>query len=162
MQYTNIYLQIYRSFLEAIFDKYKELDATIAIKECSNKKLQLPEYLPIKFELLPKNQSVEIVFTYQNKIDYYEFDWNGSVRNIETRLDEIPIKQSEEFSYVKDVVFKCPYSVLDDRDYTIIAIESTSSVQDNLPDAYVYFVNKETFEVTRKFYPSYYECITCH
>lgn len=105
------------------------------------------------------NRSIEILFTYHHKIDYYELYWNSSVLNFEARLDEIPTKQSKELSDDEDAEFICPYSVLDDRDYSIIVIESPSSTQDDPPEAYVYFINKETFEVTFQFYPSYYQRI---
>lgn len=105
---------------------------------------------------------MEISFTYENKIDYYNINWNGSVRNFVARSDEIPMTEVEDSSEDGGAEFKCPYSILDDRDYLIIVIESSTSAEDNLPEAYVYFIHKETSQVTFTFYPSYYQCKTCH
>lgn len=76
-------------------------------------------------------------------------------------MDEVPKLKLEKLSQDEDEdpEFKCPYSVIDDKDYSIIVIQNISTVQDNSPEAYVYFINKETFDVTFKFYGSFYECI---
>lgn len=40
---------------------------------------ELPKNLPIKFEMLPKNRQIEIVFSYEDKFDYYELGWSNNV-----------------------------------------------------------------------------------
>lgn len=124
--------------------------------------MNLPQNLPIQFELLPKNKSLEIIFSYQEKFDYFELDWNGKVRTFEARSDKIPREPLEKLSEDEGSEFKCPYNIIDDKDYSIIVIESLSTAEDDLPEAYVYFINKETFEVTYKFYPKYRLCTSCN
>ncbi|XP_037041067.1 uncharacterized protein LOC119077848 isoform X2 [Bradysia coprophila] len=141
---------------ESIFEEYKKHDSTISLKECTNKQLQLPEHVPFKFQMIAKNRTTEILISYGNKIDYYDISWNGTVRTFERRLDDIPVKKLDELSNDwedADEEFQCPYSIVDDRDYSVLVIESTTS------EGYAYAINKESTAVSFKFYPNYYhEC----
>lgn len=108
--------------------------------------------------MVPANQSIEIFFTYENKTDYYEIDWNINIRIIEVRLNEIPSKQLKELSELNETVFRCPYEIWDDIDYSIIVIANPCGRINKLQDTPVYLINKETFEVTLQFYPNFYQC----
>lgn len=95
------------------------------------------------------------MISYRKKIDFYEINRNGTIRTIGLRLDSIPMTELDESADdsetdTDDEEFRCPYSIVDDRDYSILVVESI------LREGYVYFINKESFDVSLKFYPNYY------
>ncbi|KAG4070154.1 hypothetical protein HA402_013397 [Bradysia odoriphaga] len=148
---------------EEIFEIYKR--NTLSMKECFEKKLQLPEQLPIEFEMLQKAGPTVVLITYANKTDYYEIKRSGSVRTFKPRLDDDAITKLDELSDWEnaDEAFECPsVHLVDDRDYTILIVESPTEFNygTQISAGYTYLINKETLNVSFKFYPNttYSQC----
>lgn len=137
---------------DKIFERFKEVDNRILTRTCSNQKLKLPEKIHQKFQIITGARGSEILFSFDNKVDYYKFSWNGTVESVELRLDESPILHSADPPEFQEEQYGCPYKIVhDDVDYFIILIRDTI-----LERAYVYLINRETFDVTYQFYPYYF------
>ncbi|XP_037048410.1 uncharacterized protein LOC119082848 [Bradysia coprophila] len=147
---------------EEIFEIYKT--STVSIKECFEKKLQLPKHLPIKFEMLQKAGTTVILIAHANKTDYYEINRSGSVRTFKPRLD-VEIRELDELSDWEDAdeAFECPLvHLIDDWDYTILIVESPTQIDyhTKISEGYTYLINKESLDVSFKLYPNttYSQC----
>lgn len=120
----------------------------------------LPQDSPIKFEIVPTNQSYQFFVTYEDdKVNYYEIDVNNSIRIFEALSNKIPTKQLENSSDDDKANFKCPYEIKDDfGGYQMVKIESPSFTPNYLIDVHLYCINKSPLEVTFNIYPSFNEC----
>lgn len=128
--------------------------------ECVSRVSHLPEYPSINLDLQVHDKNVVITFSYQGKFDYYELNWNASVRYFKARLDAIPEQPTgENPSEDNDSEFKCPFKIEDDEEYSIVVIAIPQSSQ---YEAYVYFINKLNFDVNFMYYPIFYDCNDLH